>query len=44
MYQSADRFVQEFINAIRFDTIHTFQTKYQAADILLIDDIQFYGT
>ena len=41
MYQSADRFVQEFINAIRFDTIHTFQTKYQAADILLIDDIQF---
>lgn len=41
MYQSADRFVQEFINAIRFDTTHTFQTKYQAADILLIDDIQF---
>jgi len=41
MYQSADRFVQEFINAIRFDTIHTFQSKYQAADILLIDDIQF---
>lgn len=41
MYQSADRFVQEFINAIRFDTMHTFQTKYQAADILLVDDIQF---
>jgi chromosomal replication initiator protein len=41
MYQSADRFVQEFINAIRFDTTHTFQTKYQAAEILLIDDIQF---
>ena len=41
MYQSADRFVQEFINAIRFDTVHTFQSKYQAADVLLIDDIQF---
>lgn len=41
MYQSADRFVQEFINAIRFDTMHTFQVKYQTADILLIDDIQF---
>lgn len=41
IYQSADRFVQEFINAIRFDTVHTFQSKYQAADILLIDDIQF---
>ncbi len=41
IYQSADRFVQEFINAIRFDTIHTFQSKYQAVDILLVDDIQF---
>jgi chromosomal replication initiator protein len=41
MYQSADRFVQEFINAIRFDTVHNFQSKYQAADVLLIDDIQF---
>jgi len=41
LYQSADRFVQEFISAIRFDTIHTFQAKYQAADVLLIDDIHF---
>ncbi len=41
IYQSADRFVQEFISAIRFDTVHTFRTKYQSADVLLIDDIQF---
>jgi chromosomal replication initiator protein len=41
IYQSADRFVQEFFNAIRFDTMHLFQSKYHAADVLLIDDIQY---
>ena len=41
LYQTADRFVNEFINAIRFDKIHKFQTKYQNIDVLLIDDIQF---
>ena len=41
LYQTADRFVNEFINAIRFDKIHKFQTKYQNVDVLLIDDIQF---
>jgi len=41
LYQTADRFVNEFINAIRFDKIHRFQVKYQNVDVLLIDDIQF---
>ncbi len=41
VYQTADRFVNEFINAIRFDKMHKFQTKYQDIDVLLIDDIQF---
>lgn len=41
LYQTADRFVQEFINAIRFDKIDKFQKKYQLVDVLLIDDIQF---
>ena len=41
LYQTADRFVNEFINAIRFDKIHKFQMKYQNVDVLLIDDIQF---
>lgn len=41
LYQTADRFVTEFINAIRFDKVYAFQAKYKAADILLIDDIQF---
>ncbi len=41
LYQTADRFVTEFIYAIRFDKIHRFQKKYQLVDVLLIDDIQF---
>jgi chromosomal replication initiator protein len=41
LYQTADRFVNEFINAIRFDKVHKFQVKYQSIDVLLIDDIQF---
>lgn len=41
LYQTADRFVNEFINAIRFDKIHRFRMKYQNVDVLLIDDIQF---
>lgn len=41
LYQPADRFVNEFINAIRFDKINTFEGKYKGIDVLLIDDIQF---
>ena len=41
LYQTADRFINEFINAIRFDKIHKFQLKYKSVDVLLIDDIQF---
>lgn len=41
VYQTADRFVHEFIHAIRFDRINLFETKYKSVDVLLIDDIQF---
>ena len=41
VYQSADRFVNEFINAIRFDKVYQFETKYKDVDLLLIDDMQF---
>ena len=40
LYQPADRFVSEFIHAIRFDKIHQFQAKYKSIDVLLIDDVQ----
>lgn len=41
LYQTADRFVNEFIHAIRFDKVHKFKEKYKMVDVLLIDDIQF---
>lgn len=41
LYQTADRFVSEFINAIRFNKVPLFENKYKDLDVLLIDDIQF---
>ncbi len=41
LYQTTDRFVSEFISAIRFNKVFAFKEKYRAIDVLLIDDIQF---
>jgi chromosomal replication initiator protein len=41
LYQTADRFVNDFINAIRFDHVQKFKTRYQGVDVLLMDDVQF---
>jgi chromosomal replication initiator protein len=41
VYMSADRFINEMINAIRFDRLTAFRQKYQTVDVLLVDDIQF---
>ena len=41
LYQSADRFVHEFITAIRFDKVAHFEQRYREVDVLLIDDLQF---
>lgn len=41
LYQTADRFVSEFISAIRFNKVHKFQSKYHSIDVLLVDDMQF---
>ena len=41
LYQTADRFISEFIHAIRFDSVAKFQAKYKEVDVLLVDDIQF---
>ncbi len=41
LYQTTDRFINEFINAIRFNQMPAFNAKYKQVDVLLIDDIQF---
>jgi len=40
LYQSADSFISEFINAIRFNRVYEFETRYKDVDMLLLDDVQ----
>jgi chromosomal replication initiator protein len=40
-YLSSERFMNELINAIRYDKTPNFREKYRSVDVLLIDDIQF---
>jgi chromosomal replication initiator protein len=40
-YISSERFMNEMINAVRFDRILDFRERYRSVDILLVDDIQF---
>lgn len=50
LYISSDKFVNDFINAVRnndknnFDKIDNFKNRYRNIDVLIIDDIQFLGT
>jgi chromosomal replication initiator protein len=40
-YLSTENFMNELINAIRFEKTQDFKEKYRNVDLLLIDDIQF---
>jgi chromosomal replication initiator protein len=41
VYMSSEKFMNELVNAIRFDRTSQFRQKYRNIDILLMDDIQF---
>jgi chromosomal replication initiator protein len=40
-YLSSEKFMNELINAIRYDKTPGFREKYRSVDVLLIDDVQF---
>ncbi|NNE66426.1 MAG: chromosomal replication initiator protein DnaA [Pyrinomonadaceae bacterium] len=40
-YITAEKFMNELINAIRYDKTQTFRDKYRSIDVLLMDDVQF---
>jgi chromosomal replication initiator protein len=40
-YISSERFMNEMINAVRYDRILDFRERYRSVDLLLVDDIQF---
>jgi chromosomal replication initiator protein len=43
MYLSSEKFTNEFIDAIQNNSLVKFRKKYRQADLLLIDDIQFFA-
>jgi chromosomal replication initiator protein len=43
LYISSERFTNEFIDAIQNNTLVKFRRRYRQADVLLIDDIQFFA-
>ena len=40
-YITSEKFMNELINAIRYDKTQTFRDKYRSIDVLLMDDVQF---
>ena len=42
-YVTSESFTNEFIDAIRKQSVQAFRAKYRKVDILLIDDVQFFA-
>lgn len=40
-YITSEKFMNELINAIRYDKTQSFREKYRSIDVLLMDDVQF---
>jgi len=42
-YISSERFMNEMINAVRYERIIDFRERYRSVDVLLVDDVQFFA-
>lgn len=42
-YTSSEKFSQDYVNALKNNTINAFKTKYRNYDVLIMDDIQFFS-
>jgi chromosomal replication initiator protein len=40
---TADTFITDYVNSIKFDKTAEFKDKYRTADVILIDDVQFFA-
>jgi chromosomal replication initiator protein len=43
VYISSEQFVQEFVDALRFKKNTAFAGYYRSADVLIVDDVQFFA-
>ena len=43
VYVSAETFVTEFVNSVKYNTTDEFKKKYRNAEMLLVDDVQFFS-
>lgn len=43
VYVSAETFVNEFVNSVKMNTTEEFKKKYRNAEMLLVDDVQFFS-
>ena len=41
LYISSEKFINEFIDSLRFERMKEFRAKYRSVDCLLMDDVQF---
>lgn len=40
-YLTAEQFVNQLINSLRFKSMHAFRERFRSIDVLLVDDVQF---
>jgi chromosomal replication initiator protein len=43
VYATSEKFTSDFINSVSNGTIGSFTSRYRSADVLLIDDVQFFS-